>query len=530
MTCPFHSDDEGEQTDDQSATGERTRGGLSRRSFVQSALLIGGAGGLSGLASAADITPSTRGPERGGGSRVGAAARANRQHAWDAFEPEAPTGNTVQPASSLVLTLDYLGDGEPAPGDRRQVETALRELERHFGWHAEGLLFTIAYSASYFQRFEGDPPEGAAPWQAERVVEAASRITPYDPEPDTADAVVVVASENPANTLAAEAALWGEDGEGVPDFEATFEGVFERPETWPDRRVGEAGPEFQNTEAEYEEFLADGQDIPDESPLSMGFVAGFDESIPGEDAVTLTRDQRFPGPGVAEEAVPTDLSYVGEVGPRDPGVFAQGTLKHLSYLTIDLAEWYDADRDRRRHQMYSPYHGADETTSNDEKPGNELTTGERGNGPGTADLVARDDADTQADGGEVVYGERVPETATEGTERTDGTPTLAHSQKASRARYDVDGDGAVEQPCLRRDWDGIRPETGEYGRRAGYHFNVPMRYNESIFTLLDANYGPEFRSLDGRVDHSEVDADGATTGDGRRNGLVPFMEATRRSN
>lgn len=545
MGCPYH--DKGDDDSDEAAPergasesggqGIRGRdGGLDRRTFVKSALLIGGSGGLSGLTETLGLTPAARSPPDegpGGGhtgaERIGRAARQNRQHAWDAHEATVATGNTAQPAGSLLLRLDYTGTGEPSPGHRRQVESALREIERHFAWGAGGVLFTMGYSASYFDRFDAAPPTGAAPWSADRVVEASSTLTPYDPEPDTGDAVLLLSSDNPANLLAVEAALWNDQGPDVPDFDATFRGVFEQPTTWPDRRVGEAGPEFQNTEATYEEFLGDDvtEDIPDEAPLSMGFIAGFGDSIPHEDAVTLTRGQRFPGPGIDESAVPTDLTYVGPVGERDPGVFAQGTLKHLSYLTIDLDSWYGNDRDRRRHQMYSPYHDADETTSNDEKPGNELTTGERGDGPGTDSLVPRSTGDEDD---EVVYGDTVPETATAGSEETGGTPTAAHSQKSSRARYDLDDDGEVEQPCLRRDWDGIRPNTDAYSRQSGYHFNVPMRFNESIFTLLDATYGPEFRSLDGRIDHTDIDAAAETTADGERNGIVPFMEATRRNN
>ncbi|MFB6201041.1 MAG: hypothetical protein ABEI98_03420 [Halorhabdus sp.] len=540
--CPFHNGETGgtdKQTSENEPTdrrsegpsgGGRDRGSVSRRDFVRSALLMGGAGALSGLSDLFSITASARSPgeRRDDADRVGVAARENRQHAWNAFDGK--------PSSMLILTLDYVAEGEPTPGHRRQVAEALREIERHFAWGAEGVLFTMAYSASYFDRFDEDPPAGAAPWAAERVVEEASALTPYDPEPDTADAVLLLASTNPANVLAVESALWGENGPDVPNFSATFEGVFERPRSWPDRRVGESGAAFQDTESEYEEFLSDDveDDIPNESPLSMGFVAGFAVSIPGEDAVTLERGQRFPGSGIDADHVPTDLSYVGEVGERDPGVFAEGTLKHLSYLTIDLDEWYSVDRDRRRHQMYSPYHGEAETTTNDEKLGNELLADGSKVRPGTEDLVSREEGTLEGEieedpvDGATVYGKKVDKTAKEAAGEAD-EPTTGHSQKAARARYDIDDDGEVEQPCLRRDWDGIRPQTPEYERKAGYHFNVPMRFNESIMTLLDANYGPDFTSLDGRINDA-VDAASETKTDGERNGLVPFLEATRRNN
>ncbi|MFB6206324.1 MAG: hypothetical protein ABEJ05_07355 [Haloglomus sp.] len=520
MSCPVHDgdDDAGE------SSGDRRR--LDRREFVKSALAIGGTAALGGLEAVAELTPTVRAADDDH-EPIDAATRLNRQHAWDAFEKTVGTGNTAQPANSLFLMLDYTGRGEPTPGHRRQVATALRELERHFEWRAEGLLFTIAYSASYFDRFADDPPEGAAPTPADEVAETAGDITPYDPAPDEHDAVLLLTSDNAANVLAAEAALWGD---GDLEFEATFEGAFRKPESWPARRVGFAGPAFQGREDEYEETFLDGGDaVPDETPLSMGFIAGFDASIPREEAVTLKRGQRFPGPGIDAADVPTDVPYVGNVGERDPGVFAQGTLKHLSYLEIDLKDWYGEDRDRRRHQMYSPYHDAEETTTNSDKPGSGLTTGERGDSPGTEDLVAR--ADGAVEDEDVVYAEQTPETAESGTDATGGEPTTAHSQKAARARYDLDGDGEVEQPCLRRDWDGIRPAENGYERAAGYHFNVPMRYNESIFTLLDANYSPGFRSLDGRIDHQpDVEEDDPAGLFGERNGIAPYMDATRRAN
>ncbi len=513
---------------------------LDRREFVRSAMLVGGAGAVSALGGLAGCT--TDADDDGedvlgieGEDRVGVAERRNRQHSWDDYERKVGTGNTAQPHRSLVLQLDYAGDGEPTADHRRRVERALREIERHFEWSTEGVLFTMAYSASYFDRFDADPPVGARPTPADRVVEHTDDLTPYDPEGEAHDAVLLLSGDHARKLLAVESALWG--GDVDVEFAATFEGVFEKPDTWPERRVGFAGTELPKERYD-EAFDAP---IPDDSPLSMGFVAGFGASIPHEDAVTLQEGQVFPAPGVDENDVPTDLPYVGDVGERDPGVFAQGTLKHLSYLTIDLTGddetgWYDLDRERRRHQIYSPYHTREESAAPNgaDKPGAGLTD-DPGGDPGaeTADDTAAPDLPARRADDED-YANRVVETATQGTTLTDGEPTAGHSQKAARARYDVDGDGELEQPCLRRDWDGIRPAVDGYEKAAGYHFNVPMRFNESIFTLLDANYSAGFRSLDGRIDHEEVDGPASLATDGgrsgERNGLVPFMDATRRAN
>lgn len=522
MGCPFQGDRSGEERETGDRSGDASTGrGIDRREFVKAALTIGGVGALGGLGTVAGITPNAR----AAGEPIGAAERHNRQHAWDAFEPRNDAGHTAPPPHGLFLMLDYEHDGEPRRGHRRSVETALTEIERHFQWGPGGVLFTMGYSASYFDRFEEDLPPGARPDDARTVVETVAELTDLADTndgmvPDDYDAVLLLASANAANLLATESALWGEESADV-EFEATFEGVFAKPEGWPDRRVGFAGSAFREREEEYEEAFLGGEDaIPDRTPLSMGFIAGFGGSIPLEDAVTLESGQTFPGPEVDPGDVPTDLPYVGGVGERDPGVFAQGTLKHLSHIELDLPKWYGEDPDSRRHQMYSPYHTEAETNV------------EGGARPGSG--LVRDDPDPNdepdSDRYSVTeYADRTVTTAEgddSGQAETD-EPTVGHSQKTARARYDVDGDGDAEQLVLRRDWDTITP-AGDGETTAGYLFNVPMRFNESIYSLLDATYNVAFQSLDGGVEHASDDSvDAGVKG---RNGIAPYMTATRRGN
>jgi hypothetical protein len=244
MGCPFH-DGGGESHDgtDGSATGDGDADragrwddrGLDRRAFVKSALAIGGASAVQGLEDVAGIAATARAAE--GDERITPGARQNRQHAWDAFEAVAATGNTAQPPHSLLLFLDYEGGGAPNPEHRRRVETALGEIERHFEWHAEGVLFTIGYTGAYFDRFDADPPAGADPTPPDEVVDYAEALTGDEGiEPETHDAVLLLASANVANLLTVESALWGEAVD--VEFEATFEGVFDRPSDWPDRMWG----------------------------------------------------------------------------------------------------------------------------------------------------------------------------------------------------------------------------------------------------------------------------------------------------
>jgi len=528
--CPFHTtDDEPDDEDAESVSkqaNDQQRGSVSRRDFVKSALLIGGTGAVESLGDVAGITTNVRAAES---EPISAQARWNRQHAWDAVEKLTASGNTKPPDNSLFLMLDYQREGTPSPGHRRQIETALTEIERTFSWDPDGVLFTMAYSASYFDRFDEDLPEGAAPDDAETVAETVEALTDLadtndDITPDTYDAMLLLASDNEANLLDVEAALWGESD--TLDFEGTFEGIFERPTGWPDRRVGFLGPAFQDKEAEFEERFTDGEDIPDKSPLSMGFIAGFGDSMPPEENITLKDGQTFPFPGAENsEDVPTHLDYVGDVGERGPGVFAQGTLKHFSHLEIDLANWYDDESaenensdDRRRHQMYSPYHDENETNAmGGDKPGSGLTdsnVSDRDN-----DVGPDDDKKSVLE-----YAEQTRATAagTDGDAETE-TPTAGHSQKVARARYKIDGEN-TEQPVLRRDWDAITPVNGD--ETSGYLFNVPMRFNESVYSMLDANYNIEFTSLDGGIDHDSVENETIK----KRSGIAPYMTATRRGN
>ncbi len=516
MSCPVHNADDGTETDDDQSG---TDGGIDRRDFVRSALVIGGTSAISGLGSIAGITPTVK---AAGQEPITATERLNRQHAWDAYEPVAASGNTAPPTNSLFLMLDYQSSGTPDWDERVEVEQALNEIEQNFAWGPSGVLFTIAYSASYFDRYDEDPPEGAAPHSADTVVQTAEDLTDLadtndDVTPDEYDVVLLLASDNAANLLAVEDALWGG---GDLSFDATFEGIFQKPQDWPDRRVGFSGGEFQDRQPEYESEILDGNtDIPDKAPLSMGFIAGFGQSIPRENNVTLKQGQRFPNRNLSASEVP-DLPYVGEVGERDPGVFAEGTLKHVSHVELDLPKWYGEDSDRRRHQMYSPYHDEDETNAmGGDRPGSGLVDADADDpnevGPDDDDYSVLEYAERTEDtaSGDIADGDVEPET---------DVPLVGHSQKVARARYDIDGDGDPEQTVLRRDWDTIAPNSDD---ASGYMFNVPMRFNESVYSMFDANYNVGFTSLDGRIDHDSVD----TNGIAERNGIAPFMNATHRS-
>lgn len=171
MTCPFHDSDDSDSQEhsetSEEPTPDRSRGrsddrGSERRSFLKSALAIGGMSALSSALGVAGV-PSVA-AAGGDHEAIGFAARDNRQHAWDGYEKYFPEREqTLPPEHHLVLHVDYTGDGEPTAEDRAEAAEAFREIERNFEWSHEGVLFTVGYSAAYFDRFDEPLPTGIGP-------------------------------------------------------------------------------------------------------------------------------------------------------------------------------------------------------------------------------------------------------------------------------------------------------------------------------------------------------------------------------
>lgn len=457
---------------------------------MKAALAIGGASALQATRARAQSDE----PD-GDHEPISVADRRNRQHAWEDFlipgdEKIAP------PRHHLLLALDYQCGGTPTREDRRTVEGALDQLERAFEWSNRGLLFTVGYSTVYFDRFENDLPAGVDLRPAQEVIDAVT-LENEDPVPEPSEVLIHLASDDVRNLLAAEEGLWGfpdqeqRELRGVP-IEHTFEGVFEKPTAYPERRTGFVGTGLPREEHGREE-------IPEEAPLSMGFESGFEDNQPAEGDVTMLADQTLDG------AMP-------------PGVFAQGTVQHVSKLELDLDGWYARSKDERDAQMFSPHHAG--------------KVGERGEALGeTTDLddLPMRDAHAEEDVARSTYHD-----AAEGG-------VVGHAQKLSRARFDLarrreggESDGTLDPTILRRDFD-----TTDQGS-PGLHFVALMRFNGYfVYTRLAMN-GVEFDGRDvippepgesTRVVHEDVEIpledDGFlshVTAERRGNFLVPPIE------
>jgi len=282
---------------------------LPRREFLKAAVAVGGA---SALAACADRTESEPVPS---GDRT---AKPPRQHAWREYSRHDEAGNTQLPAHQVLLYLNLGGSGPPTAEQRETVRAALAQIDRAYEWSHEGLVHSIAYSPAYFERFDEPlPPDLDLP--------APRALSEFEtPTFDTQDAVVHLASDRADAVLAAEQALTGEreTANGV-DIDARLTDAF----TVDSRRTGfvGAGLPAANQDAA---GIPESKPVPEESPLFMGFVAGFIGNQATEDYVTI-----------------------------DEGPFAGGTTKAISNIRQRLADWYEEQDNRERvMEMFSPGH------------------------------------------------------------------------------------------------------------------------------------------------------------------------------
>ena len=284
--------------------------GIPRREFLKAAVAIGGTAAFSACLGREEIDVPT-GPDD-------LASYPQRQHAWNEVLPKDDHGNVVAPHHRVLLFLNYRQNGPPTDADRRTAETALRGVEHAYERSGDGLLVTMSYSPIYFDRFESSLPESVD-------LPSPEALAPFeDPELDTPDAVVHLASNHAQVVLGAEEALEGNKAtlNGVEQPDAALTDVFEAV----DRRTGFIGDGLPAENADVDGVPTD--EVPDDAPLFMGFKSGFEKNQASEDRVTI------------------------QAGP-----FADGTTQHISNLRLNLNQWYNQDdRWQREAKMFCPHH------------------------------------------------------------------------------------------------------------------------------------------------------------------------------
>ncbi|MFC7075831.1 DUF7405 family protein [Haloarcula halophila] len=286
--------------------------GLSRRRFCKAAVAVGGASALSAcLGRFRDEPVPTGDPD----------AKPARQHAWREHIRHDDHGNSLLPEHQLLLYVDLDADGPPGDDARATVDEALSTLDRAYEWSNDGLVFSVAYSRSYFDRFDRPLPEDLD------LPEPRALSGFETPTFDTQDAVVHLASDNADVVLEAEAGLTG-DRETINGEDVTAR--LTDAVTVDSRRTGFVGAGLPAKHQDAE-GIPDGNPVPEESPLFMGFKAGFVGNQATEDSVTL-----------------------------DSGPFAGGTTKAVANLRQRLGDWY-GEQDHREQvmEMFSPGHAED---------------------------------------------------------------------------------------------------------------------------------------------------------------------------
>ncbi|WP_435178441.1 DUF7405 family protein [Halorussus sp. AFM4] len=235
-----------------------------------------------------------------------------RQHAWNDVSRRDAHGNPLLPRHHRVLLLDLAES--PSVEAAERVERAMRGLESAYDWSSDGLLHSLAWGTSYFERVgELD----ASPIRKPKVLSRTD-----DPDLLDFDAALVLAGDAASHLQAAEAAMFGSRGSlAGTSVDARLGDVFDVSA----RRTGfrGAGLPVAHTDAE---------GIPENPPLSegdrmfMGFRSGFRGTQASEDRATI-----------------------------GSGAYAGGTTMHLSHLRQSLGEWFEAfDADERVARMFSP--------------------------------------------------------------------------------------------------------------------------------------------------------------------------------
>ena len=292
----------------------RAQKGLSRRAFGRSAVAIGGVAALSACLDRRSDDDIEQGP-------ADLSTLPDRQHAWNDYLDTDEYDNHVMAEHHVLLQFEYVGSDHDT--ERDNIETAFETLERAYVRGNNGLLFTVGYSPTYFERFDEPLHESVA-------LPAPEALAPFEnPIPDSADVLVHLASDHPDVVLAAEEALTGDlDEINDIDVEGTLTDVFVLDE----RRTGFVGDGIPAAKQSEAATVPDSEPVPEDAPLFMGFKSGFRANQASEDRVTVP-----------------------------DGPFAGGTTTHLSRIALNLHQWYEQDTRRQRVQhMFCPAHAADE--------------------------------------------------------------------------------------------------------------------------------------------------------------------------
>ena len=233
-----------------------------------------------------------------------------RQHAWVASLSVDSVGDPIAPRFDRLLFFDVRG--RPTPAYARLLEAALRTLERRYPWGPDGLLFTAGWGPAYFRRVLGI----ASP------IPTATGLSNFEsPAIDEYHLCLHFACDDQERLAAVEAALVR--GARLPGANGTL--ALSPALRWRETRTGFVGAGLPAAHQDVR-GIPPGRPVGAGSPLFMGFKSGLRKNQATEDGVTIAG-----------------------------GPFAEGTTMQVSYMRLQLTQWYQGlSYGERVARMYSP--------------------------------------------------------------------------------------------------------------------------------------------------------------------------------
>jgi dye decolorizing peroxidase len=281
---------------------------LTRRGFLI------GAGGLAAGSAAASVAAdaATAHPRVPASVPVGIqpAGLPRRQYAWTATFARDADGNPIAPRYNRLLFFDIRG--RPTPAHARVLEAALRTLERRYHWGPSGLLFTVAWGPTYFERALG----------ISSPVPSAIALSNFEfPAIDDYDVCLHLACDDEHRLTAVEAALLhGERLRGAHGWLSIASAL-----RWRETRTGFVGAGLP-ARHQHTVGIPSGDPVPRDAPLFMGFKSGLRKNQATEDAVAISGRP-----------------------------FVDGTTMQVSYMRLRLEGWYGTlNESERVARMYAP--------------------------------------------------------------------------------------------------------------------------------------------------------------------------------
>lgn len=274
---------------------------MRRRTVLRKLVAVGG---LSALAACLDLESDVDIPDGDPGERP------PRQHGWNEFLDQDEHGNQLLPNHHLLLMLSY--EGTDRERDRPILADALEALEHAYAPSPDGLLFTVGYAPSYFERFDESltsmdlPPAGRVV-PGENVASGAGELCLH------------CASDHASVVLEVEEALFGDQAANeheVPRIDDIM--------TITERRTGFIGEGLPAERDRHLRGIPEGE-VAADAPTYMNFRSGFRQTQATEDRVTIQN-----------------------------GRFAGGTTMHLEALELRLADWFEHSTDEQIARLFSP--------------------------------------------------------------------------------------------------------------------------------------------------------------------------------